>query len=99
MVRGQRHAVRQLFALGLAGNISNVFKVYDERADNTINYSTPTLGGFSGQLAYSRGEIGGNNSAGRQIGLSAGYENGPVAVIVAHHHLDVKKECSCVGHA
>jgi predicted porin len=82
-----RHAAESIdpFALGLAGNISNVFKVYGERADNTINYSTPTLGGFSGQLAYGLGEISGNNSAGRQIGLSAGYANGPIAVIVAHH--------------
>jgi predicted porin len=74
------------FAFGLAGNISNVFNAYGERADNTINYATPNLGGFSGQVAYSLGEVPGNTSAGRQLGLSAGYANGPVNVIIAHHN-------------
>jgi predicted porin len=74
------------FGLGLAGNIKNVFNAYDERADNTINYTTPTVGGFSGQVAYSLGEVAGSTSTGRQFGLSAGYVNGPINVILAHHN-------------
>jgi predicted porin len=73
------------FGLGLAGNISNVFDAHGERADNTINYSTPDLGGFSGQAAVSLGEIAGDRSAGRQWGVSGGYANGPIRAILAHH--------------
>lgn len=73
------------FGFGLAGNISNVFSVYGERADNTINYSLPKLGGFYGQVGYSLGEVAGSNSVGRQVGLSAGYANGPLNVVLAYH--------------
>ncbi|WP_420474392.1 porin [Noviherbaspirillum sp. ST9] len=73
------------FGLGLAGRADNVFNVYGDRSDNTINYSTPNLGGFSGQLAYSLGEIAGSNSIGRSLGLSVGYAAGPLSVVLAHH--------------
>jgi len=73
------------FGLGLAGNAANVFNVYGDRTDNTINYATPNFGGFTGQLAYSLGEAAGSNSIGRSLGLSAGYAAGPLSLIVAHH--------------
>jgi predicted porin len=73
------------FALGLAGNASNVFNVYGDRTDNTINYSTPTLGGFNGQVAYSLGEVAGSNTIGRSFGLSVGYTAGPLYVSLAYH--------------
>ena len=73
------------FGLGLAGSASNVFNVYGDRADNTINYSTPNLSGFSGQLAYSLGEVAGNNAVGRHVGLSVGYAAGPISIVLAHH--------------
>jgi predicted porin len=73
------------FAFGLAGNISNVFDAHGERADSTINYSTPNWGGFSGQVALSLGEVAGNSSAGRQWGMSVGYAGGPLRVVLAHH--------------
>lgn len=73
------------FGLGLAGNAANVFSVYGERADNTLNYTSPNFGGFSGQAQYSFGEVAGSNSTGRQVGLSASYAAGPLSVIVAHH--------------
>jgi predicted porin len=74
------------FGLGLAGNAANVFNVYGDRADNTVNYATPNLGGFSGQLAYSFGEVAGSTSTGRQLGLSAGYASGPVFASLAYHN-------------
>jgi len=73
------------FALGLAGNASNVFNVYGDRTDNTINYTTANLSGFTGQLAYSLGEIAGSNSIGRSIGASVGYNAGPLNVVFAYH--------------
>lgn len=73
------------FGLGLAGNAANVLNVHGERTDNTINYTTPNFSGFTGQLAYSLGEVAGDNSAGRHVGLSVGYTNGPINVVLAHH--------------
>ncbi|OWW22647.1 porin [Noviherbaspirillum denitrificans] len=73
------------FALGLAGRADNVFNVFGDRTDNTINFTTANFGGFTGQVAYSLGEVAGSNSIGRSFGLSAGYAAGPLSVIVAHH--------------
>lgn len=73
------------FGLGGAGNAANVFNVHGERTDNTLNYTTPRFGGFTGQMAYSFAEIAGDNSAGRHIGLSGAYANGPVTVVAAYH--------------
>lgn len=55
------------------------------RTNNTVNYTTSNLGGFSGSLAYSFGEVAGDNSANRQIGLSGTYANGPALATVAYH--------------
>jgi predicted porin len=73
------------FNLGLAGNASFVFNVYGDRADNTINYTTPGLGGFTGQIAYSFGEVAGDSRLGRQVGASTGYVMGPVAAYLTYH--------------
>ncbi len=73
------------FGLGGAGNAANVFNVHGERTDNTLNYTSANFAGFSGQVAYSFGEIAGNNSAGRHIGVSGGYANGPINVVAAYH--------------
>lgn len=77
------------FGLGGAGNAANVFNVHGERTDNTINYTTANLGGFTGQIAYSFGEIAGDNSAGRHIGVSGGYANGPITIVAAYHKQDL----------
>jgi predicted porin len=77
------------FGLGLAGNAANVFSVYGERADNTLNYTSPNFGGFSAQAQYSFGEVAGSTSTGRQVGLSASYSAGPINVILAHHDQNV----------
>jgi len=76
------------FGLGLAGNAANVFNVHGERTDNTLNYTTPNFGGFSGQIAYTFGETTGFNT-GRHAGASVGYANGPVNVVVAYHDQNV----------
>lgn len=73
------------FGLGGAGNAANVFNVHGERTDNTFNYTTANLGGFTGQVAYSFGEVAGDNSAGRHIGLSGAYANGPLHIVAAYH--------------
>jgi predicted porin len=86
-IRGAAEAIDP-FGLGLAGDLKRVFNVYGERADNTINYTTPNLSGFSGQFAYSFGEVAGSTSAGRQLGLSGSYANGPLFATLAYHYRD-----------
>lgn len=51
------------------------------RWDNSVLYTTPNLGGFTGAVQYAFGENGtAVASAGHSMGLSAGYANGPLAV-------------------
>lgn len=51
------------------------------RRDNMLQYTTPTMGGFTGAVQYAFGENGGPGvSAGRAMGVSALYADGPIAV-------------------
>lgn len=54
------------------------------RNNNAIQYSLPNLGGLFATVNYSLGEVAGNNTAGRGTGLSAGYANGPLYVVLAY---------------
>jgi len=88
------------FGIGLAGNASNVFNVYGDRADNTINYSLPSnMGGLKGELAYSLGEVAGSNSIGRHLGASVGYAAGPINVVLAHHNQNLVTGTADAGNA
>ncbi len=72
---------------GLSGDgsgMSAVFNSYGTRMDNTVNYSI-SAGPISGEVAYGFGEVAGDNSAGRQIGLGVTYANGPLTVVGAYH--------------
>lgn len=73
------------FNTGMAGAINRVFNGNGTRTDNTLSYSLPNLGGFSGQVNYSLGEVAGDNSASRQVGLGLAYANGPINVQFAYH--------------
>lgn len=72
------------FYNGFAGRMQNVLAAgYVSRANNDVMYSTPTIGGFSGSAAYGFGEVAGDAAAGRYVGASAGYANGPLFVRLA----------------
>ncbi|HTD07129.1 porin [Undibacterium sp.] len=58
------------------------------RTNNTVNYSTNNLGGFTGSVAYTFGEVAGDSSASRQIGLSGTYAGGPVTGTLAYHKVN-----------
>ncbi len=73
------------FGTGLAGALTNTVNTFGVRMNNTINYSM-AAGAFSGQVAYGLGEVPGDNSASRQIGLSFGYANGPISAVIAYHN-------------
>ncbi|HEU4843482.1 MAG TPA: porin [Burkholderiaceae bacterium] len=56
------------------------------RANNSVLYRSPELHGFSGDAMYAAGEVAGDNAAGRALGGSFGYSNGPFTVRLAYHH-------------
>jgi predicted porin len=74
------------FRINLAGNAQKVFGAGQyatdplSRSNNTVSYSTATIGGFTGSASYGFGEVAGNNSAGRTVGAGGTYVNGPVNV-------------------
>ena len=72
------------FHINLAGNAQKVFGAGQygtdplSRSDNTISYSTATIGGFTGSASYSFGEQAGNNSLNRSVSAAGTYVNGPL---------------------
>jgi len=72
------------FGTGTAGQATNLFDDAGLRANNSIVYTTPSFGGFSASALYAFGEVNGSSSAGRKLGGSAGYAEGPLAVGAAY---------------
>lgn len=56
------------------------------RSNNTVNYSTNDISGFSATVAYTFGEQAGSTNQLRQAGVSASYNAGPLSVIAAYHN-------------
>jgi predicted porin len=54
--------------------------VSDSGYNNAITYGSPKLNGFQGAVAYSLGEVFGNNSADRRISYALNYEQGKLLV-------------------
>ncbi len=77
------------FSMGYAGTAKNLFPIKNTvRTSNTISYASPLYDGLNLEASYSLGEQAGNSTAGRQLGFSAGYVNGPLTVRVALSVLD-----------
>jgi predicted porin len=88
------------FYLGFAGRMTNVFvQGYTSRFDNGITYSTPTVGGLNGSLAYGFGEVPGDSSAKRYFGAAAAYVMGPLAVRFAHQDTNTLSAILAPGNA
>jgi predicted porin len=68
------------FLVGLAGNSLNLMNAAGVRMNNSIKYSTPKLGPVSADVMYGFGEQPGDTSAGRQVGASISYAEGPLLV-------------------
>lgn len=75
------------FAVGYAGSAKNLLPTAGSltRTPNTINYTSPSLAGFTGEAAYSTGEQADDNLAGRQWGAAVAYKNGPLNVRAAYN--------------
>jgi predicted porin len=75
------------FSTGLAGNAQNIF-ANNSRVDNSIEYCTPQLAGFSADVMYGAGEAAGDSARNRGIAVSATYSEGPLTVVLAHQQHD-----------
>ncbi|MES2073021.1 MAG: porin [Pseudomonadota bacterium] len=75
------------FNIGLAGDAGRLFQTTNRR-NNAITYFSPNLNGFSGSLQYGFGEVAGNNSASRLVGLSGSYAAGPFLASVAYEKIN-----------
>ena len=77
------------FGSGMSGSAKNLFPVAGAnlRANNSIIYATPVKNGFSAEVLYSLGEVGGASSgAGRQYNVGLNYSKGAVNARLAHNH-------------
>ncbi|RJG20892.1 porin [Massilia cavernae] len=66
------------FGTAYAGNIKNLFPTAgnNTRTSNMVLYTSPSVQGWSGELAYTMGEQAGSNTAGRQLGAAIAYSAG-----------------------
>ncbi|MBR7793245.1 porin [Undibacterium sp. FT147W] len=71
-----------------ATGLGNLFFATNPRSNNTANYTTNNLSGFTGSLAYTFGEQAGDIGKGRGIGVSGSYAAGPLLATVAYHTED-----------
>ena len=75
------------FQTGLAGNAQNIF-ANNSRVDNSVEYITPKVAGFSADVLYGFGEVAGDSAKNRSMAASGTYENGPLTVVLAHQQRD-----------
>lgn len=81
------------FANGLHGSMVNLFGPgYVARADNSLRYETPSLGGLTAAVLYGFGEIQGNNSKGRNAGVEIAYQGQGLYVGLAYQQTKSKED-------
>ena len=68
--------------------IGQNFSFSQSRQSNMVSYYTPNMSGFTAGVNYGFGEVAGDSSSGRYIGLSAAYNNGPLSVGVGFDQLN-----------
>lgn len=74
----------QLWANGgngdAAGAVNNAARTTDQRVSNAVTYVSPNFAGFKVAANYGFGEVAGQNSQRRYMGLGATYDNGPLSL-------------------
>lgn len=78
------------FEIGLAGSALRELGggAYVERVKNSVSYTSPTWGGFSGQALYGFGETAGDFSANRTVGLGGTFARDAYQVRLAYHNVN-----------
>jgi predicted porin len=74
------------FKGGMAGTATNLVGYSAKRMDNTIQYASPDMNGFTLAAAYGFGETAGSTAANRAYGAALGYANGPLTLRLAHQN-------------
>ena len=65
---------------------NNLMAATGFRAGNSILFRSNSINGFNADMMYVAGEVTGDSSAGRAIGGSFGYSNGPLNLRIAYHN-------------
>lgn len=76
------------FGSGYVADSKNIIATSGDslsRMDNTVKYLSPTVAGFTAELAAAPGEVAGDRAAGRQLSGSIAYAKGPLQIRVGHH--------------
>ncbi|KAF1042556.1 MAG: Outer membrane porin protein 32 [Herbaspirillum frisingense] len=84
---GTRYTSFQIFGGGgvRAGHFNGLDRITGARTSHSLRFDSASDGGFSGSLFYGVGEVAGNNSAGRAMGMGANYANGPFGIGAAYY--------------
>jgi len=69
----------------IANSGSALNRLQGTRTNNSINYTTNNLSGFTGNLMYGFGETAGKTSAGQSFGLGGKYDNGPLGLGINYY--------------
>lgn len=78
------------FVVGLAGNAMNMVAT-TSRVDNSVEYTTPRVNGFSADVLYGFGEVPGDTAKSRTVGAAVSYtgpEALPLNLVLVHHQRD-----------
>ncbi|WP_342120504.1 porin [Pseudoduganella sp. OTU4001] len=75
------------FQAGLSGSAKNLFPAngINVRNGNSVVYKSPDINGVTAEAFYGFGEQK-ESSTGRQLGVSLGYQNGPLNARLAYNH-------------
>jgi predicted porin len=87
----EAYAAIDPFQAGFASDINSVFGNYNynslyQRMSNAVTYHTPDIQGFKGALAVGFGESPASLRENSRVGVSLGYENGPLTIVYAYHY-------------
>ncbi|MBP1318273.1 porin [Herbaspirillum sp. 1130] len=82
---GSAARMTNLFGENYVGGINGY---YNNRINNSVTWSSPVFGGYSGDVGYGFGETAGNMAAARYVGASFGYASGPLYLRVAHQNIN-----------
>lgn len=63
----------------------NLDRMQGVRTNNSIVYTSPSIGGFTANAMYGLGEVAGSTSAGQAIGVGGQYERGPLGLGIAYY--------------
>ena len=80
-----------------AGAVNNAARTTDLRVSNAVTYVSPNFAGFKVAANYGFGEVAGQNSQRRYMGLGATYDNGPLSLGLGGEQLSRDDSATAAG--